>query len=122
MALTEGGVVVGIGEEVYFAPAAHVRIVSERPIVTTVPGTSLGMALIDGRVVPVLALGQARGPLLLCDHEGETVALAGLAILSTGTYPVVGSDVVVGERRIGHLDVSSHVLAATQPRQTPELE
>jgi hypothetical protein len=118
---TEAGLVVGIGEQIFFTPASNVRIVSEQPPVTVVPGTGLGMTLIDGRVVPVVTLGQGRGPLLLCDESGDTVALAGLVILSTGAYPVEDGDVVVGERRVARLDIATRVLAAAAP-QPPAVE
>jgi hypothetical protein len=119
---TEAGVVVGIGEQVFFTPATNVRIVSEQPTVTAVPSTSLGMTLIDGHVVPVVTVGQSRGPLLLCDESGDTVALAGLVILSTGTYPLEDGRVVVGGSPVARLDVASRVLAAAGAPQPPAVE
>lgn len=117
MPSTEAGVVVGIGDQLYFAPAVNVRVISEQPPITPVPGTALGIALIDGRVVAVLTLGPRQGPLLLCDESGEQVALSGLTVLGSGEYPVEDSAVLVDGRRVARLDVASRVTAAAEARQ-----
>jgi hypothetical protein len=112
MATTEAGVVVGIGDKLFFAPATAARIVTEQPPITPVPGTALGMTLIDGRVIPVITVGPDKGPLLLCEAAGERVALTGLTILGSGAYPAVDGGVSIDGRDVARLDVASRMTAA----------
>ncbi|MEZ4231727.1 MAG: hypothetical protein R3B89_21305 [Polyangiaceae bacterium] len=70
--------------------------------VTPVPNSALGMALIDGQVVPVVALGEGTSQLVLCELSEEstpgvdpaatkgateTVAVSGVSVLESGAFP-----------------------------------
>lgn len=118
MPTTEAGVVVGIGDKLFFAPAVAARIVTEQQPITPVPGTALGMTLIDGRVIPVITVGSDKGPLLLCEEAGERVALTGLTILGSGSYPPADGGVSIDGRYVARLDVGSRMTAAAARQQS----
>ncbi len=106
------GVLVSLGEELYFVPADVAGSIVERPVVTRVPGTSLGMALIAGRVVTVIDVGPRREELLLCEVEGETLALSGLSVRGSGYYPLEGEQVRVDGKLVSGLDVKGALVKA----------
>lgn len=103
---TIGGVVFRIGEERYFLPADVASKVLPMPGVARVPGGPpelVGVALVEGDMVPVVAVGDldARGsrrpaspnrtradhrPMLVCVVMGERVGLVGLEILASGVF------------------------------------
>jgi len=78
-----------------FVRAEHARQIVPEPVISRVPGSALGMALVSGRVLGVLELGQPSGALLVCQPQGETVALSGLTIESVGFYPLDASGAVL---------------------------
>ena len=100
---TSGVVVIHKGRRC-FVPAAVAREVVPRPVISRVPGTPLGMALVSGRVVPVIDLGDDRRQLLVCDLDGEAVAIAGLDVVEAGFFEAVD--------RMPTLDVAAEVRRA----------
>ena len=58
-----------------FVRADHARQIVPEPVISRVPGSAVGMALVSGRVLGVLELGQPSGALLGCQPGTETVAL-----------------------------------------------
>jgi chemotaxis signal transduction protein len=99
-----GGVLFRVSERLFFLPAAIATKVLPMPRVARVPGAPaalVGVALVDGEMVPVVAIGDldARGsrrppsgerpradnrPMLVCTYMGERVGLVGLQIVATG--------------------------------------
>jgi len=71
-----------------FVRAEHVRQIVPEPAISRVPGSGVGMALVSGRVLGVLTLGQPSGALLVCQPDDEAVALSGLSVERVGFYPV----------------------------------
>ena len=67
-----------------FLPASIVRAIRLDAVVTPYPGTDLGMSLVAGRVMPVLALGDEGRALIVCDVDGELVGLSGLDPIQSG--------------------------------------
>jgi hypothetical protein len=77
----------------------------------------LGVAVADGKVVTVLALGDAtadrgRQEVLVCDLSGEAIAVAGARALASGVFedahgatPGVGAAVVWDAERVPVLDL-----------------
>ena len=106
------GVVVGLDGELYFLPAGVAERIVPRPVVTRVPGTAIGMALIAGRVVPVIDLSPRREELLLCEVDGEPLALSGLAVHGAGFYPRDDDGVRVDGELVRELDVKSAIQSA----------
>jgi len=76
----------------FFVPASLAIRIAPWPRVTPVPGSPpglLGMAMHEGYVVPVIAIGSARGEMVVVQYAGELVGLVGADIVRTGTFPVV---------------------------------
>src|SRR5688572_10852895 len=80
------GAIVRFGTQRYFVPANVGLSVVRKPVISRVPGTGLGMALLGGRVTSVVDLGAGGDELLVCDVEGEPIALSGLSVLGSGFY------------------------------------
>jgi hypothetical protein len=86
-----GGVLIRLDGALHFVPASVALAVTPVPQIARVPGapeTLLGAALHDGEVVPVIAIGSARGSMLVCSYLGEKVGLLGGGIEATGLYEV----------------------------------
>ncbi len=103
------GVVLRAGGAEHFLPASTAARIVPRPVVTAVPGSALGMALVEGRVVPVIDVGSEDGDLLLCDLDGDVVALRGVQVLSAGAYDGDGAGANVDGRRLSTFDVAAAV-------------
>jgi chemotaxis signal transduction protein len=103
---TTGGVVFRVADAQYFLPATIASKVLPMPGVARVPGAPVdlvGVALVEGEMVPVVAIGELdrRGsrrppvtnrpradnrPMLVCTYLGERVGLVGLEIVATGFF------------------------------------
>ena len=101
-----GGVVFRVAEAQFFLPATIAFKVLPMPDVARVPGAPeelVGVALVEGEMVPVVAIGELdtrasrrvgsaeqrradNRPMLVCDYLGERVGLVGLEIVATGTF------------------------------------
>ena len=103
------GVVVEQAGVLRFVPASVAQRIVPRTVISMVPGTELAMTLVEGRVVSVLSLGSVRRELLVCDVEGEAVALAGLDIVASGFYDAHPEGVKVGSAIVPLLDVAAEL-------------
>src|SRR4051794_4255322 len=112
-----GGVLFRVAEQLYFLPATIASKVLPMPGIARVPGAPdelVGVALVEGEMVPVVAIGDldARGsrrpppndrpradnrPMLLCSFLGERVGLVGLTILATGRFESSDGDTISHE-------------------------
>jgi hypothetical protein len=99
------GLLVRAGGELGFVPAATARAVVRLPPVSPVASTPLGMALVNGRVVPVVALGSPTGVLVVCELDDEPVGFSGLEVSEVGVFPANERGVVVGEHSVPELDL-----------------
>lgn len=105
-----GGVLFRVGEQLYFLPATTASKVLPMPAVARVPGAPVelvGVALVEGEAVAVVALGDLESraqrrlvgdrndragvradnrPMLVCTYLGERVGLVGLEIVATGRF------------------------------------
>jgi hypothetical protein len=99
------GLLVRRGGELFFLPESVVRSLLPLPRLTKIPWDSAQMALAGGEVVAVLALAEASSELLVCEFEGEVVALSGLCAERVGFWPASGSGVSVDGLTIPALDL-----------------
>jgi hypothetical protein len=99
------GLLVRVGERLYFVPSSVARRVVYRTAVSRVPGTPIGMALVGGQVVSVIELGRPRAELLLCEPQGEPVAFAGVEAIATGWFEQAAEGVICDQQTIPELDV-----------------
>ncbi len=84
-----GGVVLRVGDELRFVPASVAVRLAPAPRITPVPGAPpelLGIALHEGAIVPVVAVGEARDDMVVCQHAGELVGLVGGQVVKTGAF------------------------------------
>jgi chemotaxis signal transduction protein len=119
-----GGLVLRAGGELRFLPASLAVRIVRAPRVTSVPGAPpelVGIAVHEGVVVPVVAVGEARGDMVVCQHAGELVGIMGGEVVRTGTFDVAPDrpDVVMFEgERAPPLDIATvyaRVQAGTRP-------
>ncbi len=76
------------------------------------------MALVGGEVVAVLALGEPSGELLLCEFNGQAVALSGLSAERVGFWPASESGVSVDGLTVPALDLSAALRQFQSDRPT----
>ena len=111
----QGGVIFRAGEALHFLPASVAVKVMSMPHVARVPGGPpelVGVALVDGETLPVVALGEAPRPsarvaMLVLAHHGERIGLVGVEVLSTGRFDVVGDRVDYAGRAAQLFDVAA---------------
>ena len=132
-----GGVIFRVADARYFLPAAVACKVLPMPGVARVPGAPtdlVGVALVEGEMVPVVAIGEldARGsrrppttsrpradnrPMLVCFVHGERVGLVGLEILATGFFPPAEPEGVMhGDVAVPLFDVGAVVARLRESR------
>jgi len=99
------GLLVRHDGQLSFLPASVARFLLPLPRLTKIPWDSAQMALVGGEVVAVLALGEPRSELLLCEFEGKTVALSGLSADRVGFWPASESGVSVDGVHVPALDL-----------------
>ncbi|HYP98335.1 MAG TPA: hypothetical protein VER96_06655 [Polyangiaceae bacterium] len=100
------GLLVQHGGELAFLPASVARWILPLPRLTRVPWDSAQMALVGGEVVAVLPLGEPSGELVLCELDGQAVALSGLYAHRVGFWPSSSTGVEVDGIDIPMLDLS----------------
>jgi len=84
-----GGVVVLGDAGLLFVPASVALKFVAMPKVLSVPDpppSLVGVALIDGTVIPVVAVGPSRDTMLVCTYLGEPIGLVGHSVVASGTF------------------------------------
>ena len=114
------GLLVRAGEELGFVPASTAHSVVPQPPISPVASTPLQMALVNGRVVPVVALGSPTGVLVLCEIDDEPVGFSGLEVSAVGSYEAKERGVIVDGRLILELDLAG-ALRSMEPALEPQL-
>jgi hypothetical protein len=97
----------------YFLPVEVAERVVSRPVISTVPGTLLGMTVVGGRVLPVVDLRRQPGrrplQIVVCDIDGEQVAIAGISAVASGFFDACEGGVKIGDEFVPTLDVAAEV-------------
>lgn len=101
------GLLVRRGSELAFLPADIVRSLIPAPRLTKIPWDWAHMALVAGEVVAVLELAEPSGVLVLCEVQGQVVALSGLAAEQVGLWPESGTGVNVDGVKVAALDLDA---------------
>ena len=99
------GLLVRAGGELGFVPATTARAIVRLPPISPVASTPLGMALVNGRVVPVVALGSPTNVLVVCELDDEPVGFSGLDVSEVGVFAASERGVLVGEHSVPELDL-----------------
>jgi hypothetical protein len=107
------GLVLRVDGVLRFVPASIALSVAPPPRLTPVPGAPpalVGIALHQGAVVPVVAIGSTRGEMIVCQHAGELVGLVGGEMVRSGSFDAVAEQpemVAYEGRRVETLDVAA---------------
>lgn len=108
-------VVVGPGGRAFVRAELARQIVAE-PALSRVLTSDVQMALVGGRVVSVLALGESSGALVVCEVEDEAVALSGLRVERVGRFAREGEGIVVDGELLMEIPVRDLIARAYDPR------
>ena len=102
---SRAGLLVRRGNELAFLAAGIAKCVLGTPRLTRLPWDSAQMALVGGEVVPVLELAEPSGVLVLCELDGQPLALSGLFAERAGFWPESGRGVEVDGQPVPALDL-----------------
>ena len=116
--LNRAGVVVRLNGELRFLSAHSVRRFLPPPAISDVSGTGLTMALVDGQVVAIIAVGSRGSALTVCEVAGELVGLLGPEPQEVGFFAADGAGVSFHGRSAPPLDVAE--LVRSSARGAPE--
>jgi len=106
------GIVVRARGRRWYLPALLVQRVLPTPRLSPVPGQSLRMALVEGRVVPVVTLGDDGEHLLVCHADGEPLGIAGVDVERSGFFEAAGDGVRDGDEMLPQLDLAAELARA----------
>ena len=114
------GLLVRAGGELGFVPATTAHSIVPLPPMSPVGNTPLLMALVSGRVVPVVALGSPTSVLVLCELDEEPIGFSGLEVSAVGSYEATERGVLVDGRAVPELDLLG-TLRSMEPALEPQL-
>lgn len=112
--LRRAGVIVRVEGELRFLSAQSVRRFVPVPTISDVSGTGLTMALIDGQVLAIVAVGPRGSALTVCDVGGELVGLLGADPEAVGFFDADGTGVTFHGLRAPALDLTALVRASAR--------
>ncbi len=116
------GVIVRLRGELRFLSAHLVRRFVPPPTLSDVAGTGLTMALVDGQVLAIIAVGPRGAALTVCEVGGELVGLLGADPEAVGFFAPDGSGVEFRGRNAPELDVAELVRASARGTFEQEAE
>ncbi len=100
------GLLVRRAGELAFLSASVAQKLVPLPRLTKIPWDTAQMALVGGEVLAVLELGEPCGVLVVCEVDGQLLALSGLAAERAGFWPAHESGVSVDGEHVPALDLS----------------
>ena len=114
-----GGVLLRVAGSLVYVAAADAVKLAPIPHITRVPGAPeglLGVALLEGEILPVVSIGSDRESMLVCAHAGALLGIVGGSVVGTGMFDTTpdGMSVRHGEEVATRLDVAS-LCARTSP-------
>lgn len=112
MTLERGGLIVRLEQGRRFVPASSAKSVLSDITVAPLPGSRFGMGLAEGRILLVLPISQVGTDFVVCEIEGESVALSGLAVIASGVFPSGGNQVHYEDEWVPELDLKELLLNA----------
>jgi hypothetical protein len=114
LSLNRAGVIVRLKGELRFLSAHSVRRFVPPPTLSDVAGTGLTMALVDGQVLAIIAVGPRGSALTVCEVGGELIGLLGADPEAVGFFEADGAGVSFLGRRAPALDVAELVRASAR--------
>ena len=116
------GVIVRLKGEARFLSAHLVRRFVPPPTLSDVAGTGLTMALVDGQVLAIIAVGPRGSALTVCEVGGELVGLLGADPEAVGFFESNGAGVSFKGQAAPDLDVAELVRASARGTFEQEAE
>jgi hypothetical protein len=116
------GVIVRLKGEPRFLSAHLVRRFVPPPTLSDVAGTGLTMALVDGQVLAIIAVGPRGSALTVCEVGGELVGLLGADPEAVGFFEPNGVGVSFQGQTAPDLDVAELVRASARGTFEQEAE
>ena len=116
------GVIVRLKGEPRFLSAHLVRRFVPPPTLSDVAGTGLTMALVDGQVLAIIAVGPRGSALTVCEVGGELVGLLGADPEAVGFFESNGAGVSFQGQAAPDLDVAELVRASARGTFEQEAE
>ena len=101
------GLLVQRGGERLFLSASVARHLVPLPRLTKLPWDSAQMALVGGEILAVVELGEPSGMLVICEHDGQALALSGLHAERAGFWPATEAGVSVDGTSVATLDLGA---------------
>ena len=108
--------------ELRFLAAHWVRRFVPPPTLSDVAGTGLTMALVDGQVLAIIAVGPRGSALTVCDVGGELVGLLGADPEEVGFFEACAGGVSFRGNAAMELDVAELVRASARGTFEQEAE
>jgi hypothetical protein len=109
---TQGGVVFRVDNELFFLPATVAQRVAPVPNMGRIPSAPpdlCGLALVDGEMIPIVALAGSRTAMLVVTYLGDRLGLVGVDIVATGRFETHHDHVLHGNEHARLFDVSAVV-------------
>jgi hypothetical protein len=122
LSTNRAGVIVRLQGEPRFLSAHLVRRFVPPPTLSDVAGTGLTMALVDGQVLAIIAIGPRGSALTVCEVGGELVGLLGADPEAVGFFEPLGEGVSFQGRAALELDVAELVRASARGTFEQEAE
>jgi hypothetical protein len=122
LSTNRAGVIVRLQGEPRFLSAHLVRRFVPPPTLSDVAGTGLTMALVDGQVLAIIAVGPRGSALTVCEVGGELVGLLGADPEAVGFFEPLGEGVSFQGRAALDLDVAELVRASARGTFEQEAE
>lgn len=119
MQSTQGGVVFRVGSELFFLPATVAQRVVPVPQIGRIPSAPpdlCGLALVDGEMIPVVALAGSRTAMLVVQYLGERVGIVGVDVIASGRFETQHDRVVHRDEHARLFDVSAVVARVRDTR------
>jgi hypothetical protein len=116
------GVIVRLKGEPRFLAAHLVRRFVPPPTLSDVAGTGLTMALVDGQVLAIIAVGPRGSALTVCELGGELVGLLGADPEAVGFFEASAGGVSFQGKQAPELDVAELVRASARGTFEQEAE
>lgn len=114
-----GGVVFRVGAELFFLPATVAMRVVPVPRIGRVPGGPpelVGLSLVDGEMIPVVAVGASRSAMLVVSYLGERVGLVGVDLVASGRFEAVHDHAIHAGEHARLFDVSAVIARVRETR------
>jgi chemotaxis signal transduction protein len=109
---SQGGVVFRVGEELFFLPATVAQRVAPVPQIGRIPSAPpdlCGLALVDGEMIPIVALGSSRSAMLVVTYLGDRLGLVGIDVVATGRFETQHDHVLHDSEHARLFDVAAVV-------------